>query len=311
MAPRRAIVVMFHTIHVGHPDATRAPRGEPDFEHVLNFIGRHFECVPLGEIVDRLRTGRSIKGLAALTFDDGYIDWLPSVCPILERRRWPATFFVTTSQLEGVPLWSERIAHFIRHGAPASFEDIESALPAIQWETTEAREESIERFTHALKYLKVDLRDSLIKRMEQRCGVEPNSIPRFSRDDLLGIANKGFEIGSHTVDHPILTCCDEDEAFRQIAESRARLSDITGKEVRLFAYPNGKPVTDFTHRDVELVIRAGYSGAVTSASGAISAQCPPMLIPRFSLWPTPRASLSRQMAGQLRRLASRELIEQP
>lgn len=305
MSRHRAVVVMFHNLQHGPHDPDDLRSGEQAFEQVLDFLGRHFNTVPLSEIVDRIARGRSVGGLAALSFDDGYPDWHSQVCPILMRRNLPASFFVTTSQLDGRPLWSERIAHLLRHGQPAALDTLRSSLPEVSWSDAVQRENAIEPMTQALKYMPTPERDELIHQMEQRCGVQTEQAPRFTVSDLQGMVRQGFEIGSHTVDHPILSCCDETQAWREISKSREQLSELIGQEVRYFAYPNGKPQLDFSQRDVDLVRRAGYRGAVTTDSGAIDRHCPALLIPRFSLWPTQRASLSRQTAGQLRRTAAR------
>jgi peptidoglycan/xylan/chitin deacetylase (PgdA/CDA1 family) len=311
MSRQRALVVMFHNLQHGPHDPKDGRSGEAAFEQVLDFVGGHFETVPLSEIVDRMARGRSVGGLAALTFDDGYPDWLPQVAPILKRRRLPASFFVTTSQLDGHPLWSERIAYLLRHGQPAAPGSWRPSLPEVNWTDASSRERAIEPMTQALKYIPTPERDEFIRQMEQSCGIQTGQAPRFTMSDLQGLAREGFEIGSHTIDHPILTCCDEDQAWREIAHSRERLSDAIGQDVRFFAYPNGKPRLDFSQRDVELVRRAGYQGAVTTDSGAIDRHCPALLIPRFSLWPSQRASLGRQTAGQLRRSAARTVSGEP
>jgi peptidoglycan/xylan/chitin deacetylase (PgdA/CDA1 family) len=47
------------------------------------------------------------------------------------------------------------------------------------------------------------------------------------------------EIGSHTVSHPNMTTLREEEVLQELAESKQRLEEITGSEVRGFAYPYG------------------------------------------------------------------------
>ncbi len=58
----------------------------------------------------------------------------------------------------------------------------------------------------------------------------------LTRDQLHGIAAAGHEIGGHTATHPDLTALAEDEAARQMCDSRAALLGW-GFQVRNLAYP--------------------------------------------------------------------------
>jgi peptidoglycan/xylan/chitin deacetylase (PgdA/CDA1 family) len=57
-----------------------------------------YTLTTFGRIVERAREG-SARGLAALTFDDGYRDNLEVLAPLLERERAPATVFVVSEWL--------------------------------------------------------------------------------------------------------------------------------------------------------------------------------------------------------------------
>ncbi len=50
---------------------------------------------------------------------------------------------------------------------------------------------------------------------------------------------EGHEVASHTLTHPTLPECSEEEIIRQIEEDRKNLSELVGYEVCGFAYPNG------------------------------------------------------------------------
>ncbi len=49
----------------------------------------------------------------------------------------------------------------------------------------------------------------------------------------------GHEIASHTLTHPALRDCSEEEIFRQVENDRLRLCELAGYEVVGFAYPGG------------------------------------------------------------------------
>ncbi|MCL7999471.1 polysaccharide deacetylase family protein [Brucella sp. 21LCYQ03] len=75
-------------------------------------------------------------------------------------------------------------------------------------------------------------------------------------------ASLGHEVGAHTLDHVLLPQTPDDEARRQITQSKHVLEDILGSAVTNFCYPYGgnNPI----HR--EMVRDAGYQSAVTTQS---------------------------------------------
>jgi peptidoglycan/xylan/chitin deacetylase (PgdA/CDA1 family) len=125
----------------------------------------------------------------------------------------------------------------------------------------------------------------------------------MSSAQVRGLAAAGFEIGGHTVNHPILARLDDSDAKREIAEGRDRLEAITGTRIRLFAYPNGRPNEDYSRQSVELVRAAGFDGAVSTSRGAARAGSDPFQIPRFTPWQLQPWRFAVQMASNLARTA--------
>ena len=78
-------------------------------------------------------------------------------------------------------------------------------------------------------------------------------------DELRALAERGFEIGSHTVSHPHLPRLSEAEIDRELRESRARCEERLGRTCRFLAYPYG----EHDARVKVLAERAGYDAAFT------------------------------------------------
>lgn len=93
---QRCVIVAFHRVC---EEATGSPINctPEDFRRYCEFLARHFTVISLAELLDRLKTGRSISGTAVITFDDGYKDNAEVAAPILRSLRLPATFFVATN----------------------------------------------------------------------------------------------------------------------------------------------------------------------------------------------------------------------
>lgn len=114
MLDGRAAVVLYHRVTddaAGNPLAC-TPEA---FERHCEFYRRHFRVVGLGELLERLRSGRDLGRCLAITFDDGYRDNYSVARPILERHGLPACFFVATGLVgsDHVPRWDS-----IRGGRP-------------------------------------------------------------------------------------------------------------------------------------------------------------------------------------------------
>ncbi|ADB48572.1 polysaccharide deacetylase family protein [Conexibacter woesei] len=73
----------------------------------------------------------------------------------------------------------------------------------------------------------------------------------------------GWEIDSHTIDHPDLTTVDAATLAREVAESRAELQRRFGVPVNFFCYPAGR----YDDTVIAAVERAGYLAATTVEPG--------------------------------------------
>jgi peptidoglycan/xylan/chitin deacetylase (PgdA/CDA1 family) len=87
-------------------------------------------------------------------------------------------------------------------------------------------------------------------------------------DDLRALSRVA-DIGSHTLTHPILPLCSDDEAEREIVVSRTQVSELTGLPCQHFSYPNG----DYSTREMGLVHEAGYATARTTEPGWNKPDC--------------------------------------
>ena len=112
----------------------------------------------------------------------------------------------------------------------------------------------------------------------------PFSTPQSNTDTHLIHNRTRDEHIPHTTNHPILTTATPGEVIEEIGRSREQLEAVIGGKVDSFAYPNGRPTTDFSPDHVALVKSAGYRYAVTTRGGVLRQETDPYLIPRFAPW---------------------------
>lgn len=276
------------------------------FTSALEAASTLFRIIPLSDAVTALRAGTLPPRAACITFDDGYRDWALGALPVLQRLQIHATFFITTGQFHGLPVWSERILHAVSV-APQGLEvlDLDGAcLSGLRIGSTEERRDSIARIEKALKYAPLEERERLLQQLEALCRVHRDTVEVMSAADLRALHSAGFGVGCHTVAHPILARCSGEEAYREIAEAREHLEGLVGGRADGFAYPNGIPGKDFDASHIEMVRRAGYRYAVTTGWGTAGAGDSPFQIPRFTPWGPTFGRMAWQLASNLRRPAT-------
>ena len=121
-----------------------------------------------------------------------------------------------------------------------------------------------------------------------------SELPRLmmTRDRVGDLHARGFEIGAHTINHPILKETPDDGAEREIFESREWVKTVTGSTPSSFAYPNGRTGTDYDERHVAMVEKAGFTAAASTDWGLAKATSHPLMLPRTGPWWRQGRSLS-------------------
>lgn len=296
----RLSILLFHKIPtVADPLST----GEIDlarFDTILDFLADNAHVMPLTDATVALQAGKLPKGAMALTFDDGYAEWIDNVSPALRRRQLPATFFVTTGHLAGSVLWHERIIAAVR-----ALPDTGFALPDGVGHYTDlglpgSRLRLVDALQARLKYVSLAERIGAIEVLEGQASSAIALPHPFDHAAVRTLHNQGFEIGAHTVQHPILTESTPAQARSEIGACKEELEAIIGARVRCFAYPNGRPNADYGQEHVAMVKSLGYTSAVTTSNGAATGDADLFQLPRFTPWGLSDSRMAFQMARNMR-----------
>lgn len=272
------------------------------FEQVLRLALQCFTILPLSDALAALKGGRLPSSAACITFDDGYPDWLDGPIPLLRKYQAHATFFITTGQFHGEPMWNERILHGVA-AAPSNVQPLllqDVAGPPMLLDTPAHKSEAIQKLDALLKYQPPDRKAQLLAQLESHVGVSRSHAPVMSADDLRSIHAMGFGVGAHSVSHPILSMCTPVQAMHEIAGAREELESLIRAPVSCFAYPNGIPGRDFTAEHVTMVRRAGYVCALTTQRGAATVNTPEYQLPRFTPWGPETLRMAWQLARNFR-----------
>ncbi|MDH3467238.1 MAG: polysaccharide deacetylase family protein [Gammaproteobacteria bacterium] len=279
----RLAVFCYHQVLIS-PDEFRA--GEPtsvEFSQDVEFIDDVFTVLPFGEAVTRLRSNNLPKRAACISFDDGYQNNHSLAAPILEKAGVPATFFIAGGAVDEGVMWNDLVIEAIASsgGAPKIDDDYDFLqLPNSATEKSEI----VAALLRQLKYR------PMTDRWEIACRLYRDNVgsdlPRLmmTREMVNDLSARGFEIGGHTINHPILKELSEEEARNEIIGCRDWVQSVTGSMPTSFAYPNGRTGVDFDDRHLQMVADAGFGTAANTDWGLAKGQTSPYSIPRIGPW---------------------------
>ena len=259
---RLGVIVLYHRVSPDL-DPSYPPIPPPIFDRQVELIKNHFRVLRLTELLDRLDQGKSLAGCCALTFDDGYRDFLSHAYPILKRQAVPATHFLVTDCLtSGRPTWNLRLNRLLHDvGSPSAEE-----LPSRDMKNYLGRMPATER-------------DDWLLNLEANTSGLPAEPEMLSPEDLRVFDPELVDWGSHTVSHANLDGCDGPALRSELTESRERLEGILGSPIQLLSYPNGRSSPD-VHREAAA---SGYSWALAVGQKALARDSPRYALPRFDV----------------------------
>lgn len=299
-AHSRLSVLIFHRIH---RETDLLFPSEPTakwFDRLLGNLKRWFNVIPLETALAGLAQGRLPARPLCITFDDGYADNYEVALPILKKHGLPATFFVATGYLDGGCMFNDKLIEAARSCASDLLDLSSLKLGQYPMDSVDNKRLAIDSMLRVVKYMPSPEREQVA---DEICKLADVSFPRdlmMSRTQVRDMHREGMDIGGHTRNHPILAKTDAVGAMQEIVDGKRDLEQITGANVKFFAYPNGKPGVDYLVEHVAAVREAGFLGAVTTARGVAACAADPFQIPRFTPWDKGVAKFGIRMGMNLR-----------
>jgi peptidoglycan/xylan/chitin deacetylase (PgdA/CDA1 family) len=272
-----------------------------EFEHRMRWVKASFDVLPLGEAARALREDRLPRRSLCITFDDGYADNYRIALPILRRLGLPATFFVATGFLDGGCMFNDLVIEAARRATSTELDLVDLGLGRHALGSDEQRCRAIGRILACLKYFEPERRRRAASEIARRAGSRVPTDLMMTTEQVRALHAAGMELGAHTVNHPILAEIPLGRARHEMEASRARLEQITGAPVRLFAYPNGSPGRDYNAEHAAMARELGFDAAVSAAWGTARAGDDLYQIPRFTPWDRADWRFGLRMAHNLMR----------
>jgi peptidoglycan/xylan/chitin deacetylase (PgdA/CDA1 family) len=215
----------------------------------FTYLSEKYRIISLKDYVDHLEgkgEGKLPPKAMVLTFDDGHIGNF-ALLPLIKKLDLPLTIFLC-SGIVGTK------RHF--------------------WFTCET--EGLEK--SALKKLPNREKLALLEKAGFRVDREFGSPQALTKEQVERM-KPWVDFQAHTVFHPCLPTCTEEEARWEIGQSKEALERDFGLPIYSIAFPNG----DYSERDIELCRQAGYRSALTVDYGFNSLREDPFRLKRLSV----------------------------
>ncbi len=232
----------------------------------LQFLKAHYNVVRPEDFRAWIEQGKQLPPRAVLvTCDDGLLNTLTDMLPVLQSEGVPCLFFVTGASCSDKPgmLWYEELHHLM---CARPLDELDSQLPVE--EGTEPSEGFQARWWSTVRRasrLDARARADWMGRVRSHC--DGTQVVRSEKrwrllniSELRKLAEAGMTIGAHTLSHPVLSLCGEEEVRREIQESKNDIERGLGRPVWAFAYPFGNSST-IGERELALAQEAGFSCA--------------------------------------------------
>lgn len=291
-------VLIFHRVPARmDPLLPDEPDGET-FRDIMTWLAEKFNVLPLPTAIRAHSRDELPPRAISITFDDGYADNCTVAMPILQELGLNATFFIASGFLDGGCMWNDVVIESVRR-APPVLDLADLSLGEYRTGTDAEKRQAIDSLLGRLKYLDYAERSEKVGAIAAIVGHPPPRDLMLSSQQVIQMREAGMTLGAHTLTHPILARLPADQAHQEIQSGKIRLEEILGEPIRLFAYPNGKPGSDYLPEHVGMVRDKGFDAAVSTSPGVLRSGGDAFEIPRFTPWRKSTIGFGAQLARNM------------
>jgi peptidoglycan/xylan/chitin deacetylase (PgdA/CDA1 family) len=297
-------VVTYHGIlpagyEVGDPQQDGGLVSAENFRSQLRLLKSRYRVVSPEEV--RLWAVEGVplpQRSVLLTCDDGLLNTLTDMAPILQEEGLSCLFFILGASAGQVSqtLWYEDL-YLVLLTAPCGTFSLDPIQTSITLGDRSSRRLTWWNLVKSLSPYDQSMRMSFLETARARLNdnsrvglaneAQRHRFCLLNAHELQKLLEAGMSIGSHTLSHPVLSLQSTELAWREISESRTQLEKVLGKPVWALAYPYGDSAS-VTAREQQMAEQAGFQCAFMNVGGGFNAP-----LPRFAL---PRVHVTKEMS---------------
>ena len=241
-----------------------------NFERHMEFLKGKYEFINMDMAAELLsRENRINRRYIAVTFDDGYRDNYLYGGDIFCKYNVKPTIYLTAGRIDQRTwLWHDRVDYMVFNSRrEEAFIDAAGIKGVFTLRTDSDRRYLSEILKESIKYagenrkeeVLLYLSEKLEIPMPEECGL------LLDWEDINRLMETGADMGGHTLNHPILSRLSDMDMKNEVTACKSLIEKHIRKEVRHFAYPNGKP-GDHTQETVD-ELKNHYATAATAVMG--------------------------------------------
>jgi len=222
-------------------------------EEVFRYLVSNYNVISLNNFFELYRRKEKFPEKSLIiTFDDGHQSNYDLV-PLFKKYNIPATIFLCSG-----------IINTNRH---------------FWFKEALSKEAHLSLTTEQLKKVPNSEKLQILKEIEFELEKEYESLQALSKKQICEMSPY-VDFQSHTLFHPCLTQCDDSEAHNEIFISKRILEKEYSLVVNAIAYPNG----DYSDRDIQLCMAAGYEFGLTTDFGFNTYNTDPFKLKRIYVY---------------------------
>jgi len=277
------------------------------FDRILKYLDSNFEIVPLEQTLLGTYKPVAKKELCAITFDDGYKDYIDHALPILHKYKAPSSMYVVTDCVEkNLPPWTYLINHLFINTSHLALDLQSKALPPqlqkTKWKNQEERIAFARKLSPFLKQLNNHERTLIYNQiLKDLDDVDYPEDMMMNWKEIEEISRENCEIGSHSVSHPLLTKkIDHDSLKKEIYDSGKKIEKVIGKFPLAFSYPFG----NYNKAIEKMTQEAGYRlGIAVNNTFCKIPSFNPYEVPRIELYDEPFFKSRLRISGVIEKVS--------
>jgi len=274
------------------------------FRSQLRLLKKHYSVISPDQFLSWLRNQEVLPEQAMLlTCDDGLLNQVSLMLPVLQEEGLKCLFFVTGSSLTNRAatgsepremLWYMELYLMLMEAraqdGPLLVRGV--PIPAIS-PGREQREALWHELMRTLSRQSAQLRREFLEEAAAKFGLHPEWRTNLLDDpllrerfqvirlpELMQLVDAEMTIGAHTLSHPVLAEQPAELAKLEMAECRKALESALGRPVWAIAYPFGTPLSA-ADREFRMAEEAGYDCAFMNVGGSLSRANGGFALPRI------------------------------
>jgi hypothetical protein len=246
----------------------------------IEYLNQNIRAVHIGEILS------AAKGTYAVTVDDCIHKDVTDSASVFIENQTSASYYLPYDYTDGKStLWHIKLLQLCNH---LTSMEVDSVIYVMQ--TKKQKRKAFDRLNQVFynsgmqpQDLQKKIKNLAIEHNYTMDLITPDEMV-ISRDQIRTLSsNPLLNFESHTLSHPFLHRCTEQEIAQELDGSKTKIEALTQQSVRSLSYPYGS--LDIIGNKAPQIATKFYSNAVTLVGGVITNRTMPFLIPRIAIYP--------------------------